>query len=173
MTSRVNGIWWPSPRELMIAHRDLEGGRIRNQSGPTRAQESDGLGSRQADRRYRGDGVDPLGLKYNRSHPNPSATASLGAPGSIDVQRTALVAAPLPVSVGGLGSCSNRRVFTEAEVERLLLLSRATRCGHSIGLIGGGAAHAYAADIRRDHAILMEDLRTLSETLATQRAAYR
>jgi len=63
-------------------------------------------------------------------------------------------------------------VFTEAEVERLLLLSRATRCGHSIGLIGGGA-HAYAADIRRDHAILMEDLRTLSETLATQRAAYR
>ena len=40
-------------------------------------------------------------------------------------------------------------------------------------LTGGAAAHAYAADIRRDHAILMEDLRTLSETLATQRAAYR
>ena len=63
-------------------------------------------------------------------------------------------------------------MFTEAEIERLLLLSRETRCGHSIGLIGGGAAHAYAADIRSDHAIQMKDLRTLSKTLATQRAAY-
>ena len=60
----------------------------------------------------------------------------------------------------------------------LLLPRELRRLRRGIGervplLIGGGAAHAYAADIRRDHAILMEDLRTLSEALATQRAAYR
>jgi hypothetical protein len=60
----------------------------------------------------------------------------------------------------------------------LLLPQELRRLRRGIGermplLIGTAAAHAYTADIRRDHAILMEDLRTLSEALATQRAAYR